>query len=298
LKKQRFTFSLRSDCLAEVLAAGLAVSLALSQSACIFGKNNVRQDDSYGSGRDSQLSSTNVPQMDPPVRRIYKGPGRVTKEDFIDQNPDEGSLWANNGQTNYYFTKNKIRNPGDIVSLSIETDLFKEIGSEIRRTLGKKEKDIEVETLRDSYKTKYALEFAKLKGDGKPEIKNETKPEVPQEANSNANDKKNPPIKMALPIPNPKTEDEAQRILQRISLKDVDLYPELDYKVGDKMMGEIIERYPNGNYKVRVVRRIPYARGPQRIVAITGVIRGSDIDDDTDGISSGKLYEYRIEVSR
>jgi flagellar basal body L-ring protein FlgH len=61
-------------------------------------------------------------------------------------------------------------------------------------------------------------------------------------------------------------------------------------------MTEIVERYPNGNYKIRGTRRIPYRTG-YRMLSMVGIVKGSDISDD-DSVVSGKLYEYRLEVIR
>ena len=61
-------------------------------------------------------------------------------------------------------------------------------------------------------------------------------------------------------------------------------------------MSEIVERYPNGNYKIRGTKRIPYRNGA-RMVNLIGIVRGTDITEE-DTIASGKLYEYRLEVIR
>ena len=61
-------------------------------------------------------------------------------------------------------------------------------------------------------------------------------------------------------------------------------------------MGEIVERYSNGNYKVRATRRVPY-RGTVRNMAMVGIVKNTEISD-TDEIGSGKLYEYQIKVYR
>jgi flagellar basal body L-ring protein FlgH len=62
------------------------------------------------------------------------------------------------------------------------------------------------------------------------------------------------------------------------------------------MMGEIVERYPNGNYKIRAIKRIAY-RGGYRMLTMIGVAKSADITEE-DTIGSGKLYEYRLEVIR
>ncbi|CAM6054226.1 unnamed protein product [Sphagnum tenellum] len=69
---------------------------------------------------------------------------RTTREDFVDKSQEEGSLWASGGQTNYYFTKNKVRSPGDIVTVKLENDLYKNIISEIKKTLTSPERNREL----------------------------------------------------------------------------------------------------------------------------------------------------------
>jgi flagellar basal body L-ring protein FlgH len=85
--------------------------------------------------------------------------------------------------------------------------------------------------------------------------------------------------------------------MARITIKDVDLGPSLEVKAGDTMMGEILERHPNGNYRIRAIKRVQYKNGPARLVSVMGLVRAKDIDEDTDGVASGKLYDYRVEVA-
>jgi hypothetical protein len=68
-------------------------------------------------------------------------------------------------------------------------------------------------------------------------------------------------------------------------------------KVGDTLIGEIIERFPNGNYRIRAVKKIAYKNGAQRSVSVVGIVKNSDISDENDGVHSGRLYEHRVEVA-
>jgi hypothetical protein len=92
----------------------------------------------------------------------------------------------------------------------------------------------------------------------------------------------------------PKKEEEPMR---DPTMADVDTSKSLEIKAGDQMMGEIVERYPNGNYKIRATRRVPYRNGAARMISLVGVVKGTDISED-DAIPSGKLYEYRIEATK
>ena len=78
---------------------------------------------------------------------------------------------------------------------------------------------------------------------------------------------------------------------------DVDVGKSLAIKPGDTMMAEILDRYPNGNYKIRGTKRILYKGGRPRLVNLVGIARSQDIGED-DVIASGKLYEYRLEAVR
>jgi flagellar basal body L-ring protein FlgH len=78
---------------------------------------------------------------------------------------------------------------------------------------------------------------------------------------------------------------------------DVDVGKSLEVKATDVLMGEIIERYPNGNYKIRATKKVPYKGGAPRMVTVTGVVKGTDISEE-DMVGSGKLYEYRVDVAR
>ena len=78
---------------------------------------------------------------------------------------------------------------------------------------------------------------------------------------------------------------------------DIDLSRSVDFKAGDKVMAEVVERYPNGNYRVRGHKRIAYRDG-YKMVSVSAIAKGSDISEDGDLVSSSKLYEYRVEVER
>jgi flagellar basal body L-ring protein FlgH len=84
--------------------------------------------------------------------------------------------------------------------------------------------------------------------------------------------------------------------VRKATLSDIDLAPVLQMKAGDTVMTEIIERYPNGNYKVRGTKRVPY-RGGYRMLTMVAIAKSADIGED-DTIGSGKLYEYRLETLR
>jgi len=265
------------------------------------------------------ISSGTVPHVEPVAQREYKRINRVTKSDFVDQSQEEGSLWASSGQINYFFTKNRIKNPGDLIALTVEADLHKDIGVEVKRTLSSREQADEVGIIQDKIRKKFFADLEKkLKKDNlttnasAPDRSpaSEKKESAKGQEKSSASGKESPllnqqanladaadfadladPANLKLPA------EQLERLIPRASMTDVDIYPSLEVKPGDLMMGEIIERYPNGNYKIRTLKRILYKNGPPRLVSVVGVVRSTDMSEENDAIKSGKLYEYHIEVS-
>jgi hypothetical protein len=76
----------------------------------------------------------------------------------------------------------------------------------------------------------------------------------------------------------------------------VDLTKAIGLLPSQEFRAEVIDRYQNGNYKIRAVKRIQY-RGSSKLVSLVAVAPASDFDD-TDLIKSGKLYEYKVRVAR
>ena len=199
---------------------------------------------------------------------------RVTREDFIDRSQEEGSLWASNGQVNYYFTKNKVRSPGDIISITLENDLFKDIGAEIKHTLSEEERNKELRSSKSKFENSHSDQGA-------------APPLTERGVASNSSTASPNPKPTATSVNKSATWNE-----------DFDIFSSIDVKLGDVMMGEIVERFSNGHYKIRGIKRIPYKMGPSKMVSVMGIVRTVDINEETDSINSGKLYEYRVQVAQ
>jgi flagellar basal body L-ring protein FlgH len=229
-----------------------------------------------GTDQDSPTGYSDAQNVPPPSRRMYKNGNRATQADFRDESPNEGSLWATDGQTNYYFTKNKVRSPGDIISIDMEQDMIRDIGSDIKRTLTPREKETELALAQDR------LRKQAMGGDGASKDSVATSAAAPNRAPAAAGGDSAASPFVDVPEATP---------------ADVDVSKSLEIKAGDMMMAEIVERYPNGNYKIRGVKRIPYKNGAPRMVSVVGVARGTDISED-DVVKSGKLYEYQIQTLR
>jgi hypothetical protein len=226
----------------------------------------------------------------PPVKRLYKNGARATRADFVDESPNEGSLWASDGQTNYYFTKNKIRGIGDIVTVTIEAPMVKDVGLEVRRSLTPREREAEL-----------ILAQARINARtlGLPDPDAPVDPNAPKDrlATSQAAPQRAPAAKGPDGKDLPAAEPPEPKEPPQATLADVDPSRSLEVKAGDTVLAEIVDRYPNGNYKLRGVKKVPYKVGQPRLITVVGIARSADIGED-DTISSGKLYEYRLEATR
>jgi len=262
---------------------------------------------SQGEARDV-LSSSTAAVVEPERKRLYKHGERASADDFIDQSQEEGSLWASSGQTNYYFTKNKIRNPGDIISLKIEKDIYQEIGTEIKKTLTPKEKSVEIDLLRKKYIAKLlsGTTGSASKSDQitttaaapvPPQTGSPDKNANPAEVDSSDQTDSVNALRLSSQTGAPLTTAELEAKIPKFKMNDVDIYHSIQLKQGDTMMGEILERFPNGNYRIRTVKRIPYKQGSSRLVSVLGIVKSADISEDTDVINSGKVYDYRVEIA-
>lgn len=193
--------------------------------------------------------------------KIYKMGERATSRDFIDEDQNEGSLWASHGETNYYFTKNKIRSVGDLVTVTLEKDFVRDAQAEFMRSLNPDEREFELRNAQENLKTD-AIAKNKKKAPGTP-------------AKGAAEEPEEPDVRKAM-------------------LTDVKASEIFELKEGDKIMAEVMERYPNGNYKIRGVKRVPY-RNTFRNVTMLAIAKGTSVSDK-DELTTGNLYEYKMEV--
>ena len=194
---------------------------------------------------------------------------RATRGDFVDDAEEAGSLWSTNGQTNFFFSKNKTRTQGDLISINIEADMLRDLAAEVKRALKADERDYELSLL-EKPTEKSAKAGETTDADAKSQSGTKTD-EVKQSAAGTDLD-------------------------ARVAFSKVDLSSVIGVKAGDSFLAEVVERFPNGNYKIRGTKRVPY-RGTTKLMTLVGVVRGSDLSDD-DKVNSGRLYEYRLEVVR
>jgi flagellar L-ring protein FlgH len=86
------------------------------------------------------MSSSVNKSAQPSIKRNYDSPRRrVTPEDLNDNGAD-GSLWADNNNTQYLFNLKEKKKLGDIIMLNVLDDLKKEISLELNRAFPPKAK--------------------------------------------------------------------------------------------------------------------------------------------------------------
>ena len=227
---------------------------------------------------DERLAYSNSPSVNSAQKRLYKNGERATKSDFIDDAKNDGSLWTSDGQTNYYLTKNRVHTVGDILTITADENLVRDMSNELKRTLTPEERDLEMA---------YTQESMRRKAMGLPDLT----PGAPaaggdQVASTAASADRAPASQL----------EKKDVEIPQASWADVDLKKAIEFKAGDAFMGEVIERYPNGNYKVKGVKRVRYRNG-YRMIHMTAIAKNADIAED-DTIPAGKLYEYRLEALR
>ena len=242
-----------------------------------------------------EVSENPESTSDSPAKDPLKNKKRTTREDFVDHSQEEGSLWASSGQTNYYFTKNKVRSPGDIVTVKVENDLYRAIAAEIKKSLTLEEQAVELLDARELLRQKLMKNVSSTEKDrltstsASPE--KPLDPGAPVEA-LGPSEAASAGGKMAV-----LTAADVEKQVLQFSIAEVDISPRLEIKGGDMMMGEIVGRYPNGNYKIRATKKILYKKGQVKEVTVVAIVKAADIAEDSDAVNSGKLYDYQVEVA-
>jgi len=241
-----------------------------------------QSDDSFSQRSPASISETGQSEaLDPTDDRVrgkietsrgayvsqYARGDRATKEDFIDRAPGDGSLWTGDSDSNYFYAKTKVRAMGDIISVKVEDEMVKSIADEIKKGLTPPEQEVEMALyLKNNSAAKDDKDLAAYRNVASDDLKS-----ADAEAVKNNMEK-------------------SVRWSQVDLTKAIGLTPNQDFRA------EIIDRYQNGNYKIRAVKRIQY-RGSSKLVSLVAVAPASDFDD-ADQIKSGKLYEYKVRVAR
>ncbi|MBI3558484.1 MAG: flagellar basal body L-ring protein FlgH [Deltaproteobacteria bacterium] len=165
---------------------------------------------------------------------------RVTAAEFMaDNSKNENSLWAEDGQSNYLFARNKLKAAGDLVTVMIEDGLRKDMVDSVKRILPPeyRDQDIRVPGL-----TKDAPADRSIAGAAT----------APPAADAG------------------------------------------DAAASDLLTAEVLERYPNGNVRLRGIKRVPFKR-QVRNIEVVAIVKGADISE-TDVVKSSKFFDQHVEL--
>jgi hypothetical protein len=166
---------------------------------------------------------------------------RVTAKDFMAENTkNENSLWLEDGQSNYFFARNKLKMPGDLVTVIIEDTLRKDMVDSVKKLLPPEYRDQEIRV---------------------PGLTKDTAATTPT------------------PAPSPGA-DAAP--------------PELS--ANDMLTAEVLERFPNGNVRLRGIKRVPFKR-QVRNIEVLAIVKGNEITEQ-DTVKSSKFFDQRVELYR
>jgi flagellar basal body L-ring protein FlgH len=192
---------------------------------------------------------------------------RTTRSDFYDNAPNDGSLWANENDGNYFFTKGKVHAVGDIISVKLEDGMIKQVAEEIKKSLTPAEQEVEMALyLKNSDGAKGDQDLKAYRNVASEDLKSSEAEEV------------------------------KSRMEKAVRWSQVDLSKVIAMAPAEELRAEIVDRYQNGNLKIRAVKRVLY-RGSSKLVSLVGVAPVVDFDEK-DVINSGKLYEYKLHVAR
>ncbi len=210
------------------------------------------------------------------------GPKRYKREDFVDSSSTEGSLWASDGQTNYFFTKNRVKSLGDLVSVTLDEAFVKELAIAFKKGLTVAERDYEIGLIQE--------ERDRIR----KEREARGEPSTLAAAGGLGGEAAAPPPREPAAID--KNNPQAAKADIPATIEDVDVLGKIEAKAGDKWLAEVIERFPNGNYRLKLSHKATF-KNITRQIALVAVVRSGDIDD-ADSLTTGKLYEYQLRVYR
>lgn len=224
--------------------------------------------------------------------RSYRRMTRQRMEEESDLQADAGSLWKMDGQTSYLFQQNKHRVAGDPTTIKMEGLALKEVESKVSviqdlmKDLDKQRTEAEEESKKSSAEKVRLAELEKMKPkvitDPNDPMYDPYAGQYPADLQA-AEDAKVAALRKPAAVEPAKTEvakkDEKE---EKIDLKDVESVP-----------ARIVERMPNGMYRVSGQQNFMIKKKPYKVIA-TGLVRPEDFDDGA--ISSMKLLEPQYDV--
>lgn len=188
-------------------------------------------DDFEGLGREMEK---NVDAASDLPRRRY------SRADFIDNSNGDSSLWNSQGQGNFYFARNSRFESGDLVVVTVDRALRREIQYALWKSLPAEQRRIrrKPSSVDDAKKdAKTVAGAAAAAGVGNKEADEKLAAEEAAKSSLGAGD------------------------------KDIDL-----------IRMEIMENLGNGLVRLQGQKRVIY-RGRPKFVEVSGLVRGKDIDD-------------------
>lgn len=186
---------------------------------------------------------------------------RYSRADFVDNNSNENSLWNAQGQSNYYFSQNNRFDQGDLVIISVDRSLRREIQYALWKSLPSEQRRI-----------KRKRDPASEDGKEKPGVK-------PKEGES------------AEPQAKTAKQTEAE---ERAAAEDAAKGSMGADKDNDLVRMEIVENLGNGLVRLQGEKRVIY-RGRPKFVEVSALIRGRDIDDQAKA-NSKQFLDMRTRV--
>jgi flagellar basal body L-ring protein FlgH len=185
---------------------------------------------------------------------------RVTRQDFVDKDASENSLWDGQGQGNFLFSQNRRREPGDLITADVEKELKREIQYQLWLTLPPE--------LRKTRRAPASM------SDGKPvaDPKVAADPKAAAAANAKSAEEKNKDAA-----------EEAAKTNMAGGGKDEDV-----------VRMEVAEGLGNGLVRVVGQKRVIY-RGVARLVEVTALVNGKDVDDNN-RVKSSAFLDTKAQV--
>lgn len=260
-----------------------------AESAAIDREAGIDQDEEYDRPADYKpktlrgLSANNVNAYDPPVQRGYgrrlasatnddsfapAGGGgdsravapvpqrRYTRQDFVDSNASENSLWDSQGQENFLFTHNRQAQPGDLVTVDVDKELKREIQYQLWMTLPPDQRRKRKPASVDGAKPADGAQAAAAPA---------------AEANKSADEK------------NRDAAEEAAKTNIASGGKDDDV-----------VRMEVAENLGNGIMRLVGQKRVIY-RGVARIVEVTSLVNNKDVDS-SGRVKSSAFLDMKTQV--
>lgn len=193
----------------------------------------------------------------PPAPADYR---RYTRQDFVDKDASENSLWDGQGQGNFLFSHNRRREPGDLVTADVEKELKREIQYQLWLTLPPEQR--------------LRTRAPASKADGKPGTAAAAAgdPKAPAAANGKSTEEKNKDA----------AEEAAKTNMAGGGKED------------DTVRMEVAEGMGNGLVRVVGQKRVIY-RGVARLVEVTALVNSKDVDDNN-RVKSSAFLDTKAQV--